>query len=235
MSKSNPALPAETAPPPQKSFWVPFALAGLFGLLAGGTATYLALLPRLRAPAVVAAAPAAAVADDPTAHVPAPELTAGQPPAQADRTLGNFYYDHQNWPLAIKHYEAAISGGANDADIRTDLGNAYRFAGRPDDALAQYQLAQKMNPAHEFSLFNQGGLYLEDLKQPLKAVAVWNEYLVRFPQGQNAAAARQLIAQAQGGGSGFTLPAGPATAAPSSSEDLILQRMKSAQTASGKP
>jgi tetratricopeptide (TPR) repeat protein len=203
----------------------------VFGLLAGGTITYLALQPRLRAPS---AAAAPSVAADPSSHLPSPDLTAGQPPAQADRTLGNFYYDHQNWPLAIRHYESAISQGSNDADIRTDLGNAYRFAGRPDDALAQYQLAQKMNPAHEFSLFNQGGLYLQDLMQPQKAIDAWNEYLTRFPQGRNAEAARQLIAQAQGGSSGLALPVAPA-GAPTTSEDLILQRIKSGQTGAGKP
>lgn len=231
MAKSKPASPAATPRPEEKSFWLPFALAGLFGLLAGGTVTYLALSPRLRAPAPAAAAPVAA---DPSSHLPSPDLTAGMAPAQADRTLGNFYYDHQNWPLAIRHYEAAISQGSNDSDIRTDLGNAYRFAHRPDDALAQYLLAQKMNPAHEFSLFNQGGLYLEQLMQPRKAIEIWNEYLVRFPQGRNVAAARQLIAQAQGGVAGLALPA-PAAGTVSPGEDLILQRIKSAQTTSGKP
>jgi len=231
MAKSKLPVPAATTPPGEESFWLPFTLAGVFGLLAGGTVTYLALSPRLHAPAPAASA---AVAADPASHVPSPELTAGQTPAQADRTLGNFHYDHQNWLLAIRHYEAAISGGANDSDVRTDLGNAYRFAGRTDDALAQYQLAHKMNPAHEFSLFNQGGLYLEDMKQPQKAIEIWNEYLARFPSGQNVAAARQLIVQAQGGGAGLALPAAPGGAV-SASEDLILQRIKSAQTTSGKP
>jgi len=231
MAKPKPARSVEPTPPAQKSFWLPFALSGVFGLLVGGTLTYLALQPRLRPPS---AATAPTVAADPSSHLPSPDLTAGQPPAQADRTLGNFYYDHQNWSLAIKHYESAISQGSNDADIRTDLGNAYRFAGRPDDALAQYQLAQKMNPAHEFSLFNQGGLYLQELMQPQKAVAVWNEYLTRFPQGRNAEAARQLIAQAQGDSSGLALPVTP-TGAPSTSEDLILQRIKSGQAGAGKP
>ncbi|MDI1320725.1 MAG: hypothetical protein PSW75_11125, partial [bacterium] len=109
MAKSK-NTPAETAQPAQKSFWLPFAMAGLFGLLAGGTGTYLALQPRLRAPPPPStAAMAAGLPDDPTLHLPSPELTAGQPPAQAARTLGNFYYDHQNWALAIKEYESAIS------------------------------------------------------------------------------------------------------------------------------
>ena len=214
--------------PPASSFWVPFTAIGLIGALLGSTVTYLALRPGLQpAPAATAV-----VNSDPTDHLPAPELTAGQTPAQADHTLGNFYYDHQNWLQAVNHYEAALRQGIDDADIRTDLGNAYRFMGRFDDALAQYHQAQKLNPQHEFSLFNQGALYLTDLKQPAKAIAIWQDYLVRFPTGQNVMAARQLIAQAQGG----VLPPEPAVAGqPSAAEKLILQQIKSGQGKSGQP
>lgn len=165
------------------STWLAFTVIGLCGGLIGATATYLALRPKLSV-TPIAAASLAKTAADPLAHLPPPELTAGQAPAQAERTLGNFYYDHQNWPAAIRSYQAAIQQGSDDADIRTDLGNAYRFSQGPDDALVQYQLAQKMNSAHEFSLFNQGGLYLEDLHQPQKAITAWREYLRRFPTSQ---------------------------------------------------
>lgn len=231
MSQHHPSAPAN---PPAPSFWLPFVTIGLFGMLLGATLTYLALRPQLQPPAAPPAAPATPN-PDPTTHVPAPELTAGQPPAQADRTLGNFYYDHQNWPQAIQHYEAAIKQGSDDADLRTDLGNAYRFAGRPDDALLQYGLAQKMNPAHEFSLFNQGGLYLEDLKQPAKAIAVWQDYIARFPEGRNVEAARQLIAQARSGVTGLVLPPPAAPGKSSGTEDLILRQIQAGQTKPAKP
>ncbi len=228
MSKPPPA------PPPAASFWLPFVTIGLFGGLLGATITYLALRPQLQAP--VAAGPLApAVNPDPASQQPATDLTAGQLPAQADRTVGNFYYDRQNWTLAIQHYESAIKQGLDDADIRTDLGNAYRFAGRPDNALAQYVRAQQMNPAHEFSLFNQGGLYLEDLKQPDKAIAVWQQYLERFPTGQNVGAARQLIAQARTGVTGLVLPPPAEPGKSISTEDLILQQIHAGQAKSGKP
>ncbi len=231
MSKNKPSAPT---PPPSSSFWLPFATIGLFGVLVGATITYLALLPRLQR-TTAAGSPPAAGNPDPATHLPAANLTAGQPPAQADRTLGNFYYDHQNWPQAIKHYESAIKQGSDDADIRTDLGNAYRFAGRPDDALAQYGRAQKMNPLHEFSLFNQGGLYLEDFKQPARAVGIWNEYLTRFPSGRNVEAARQLIAQTQAATTGLVLPAPAAPGKSSAAEDLILQQIRAGQTKTANP
>ena len=230
----TPAMSKKYVPPPPTppSSWPMFGLIGLGGLLVGATLMYFALRPGLR-PATAEVAPVAN--PDPTAHLPSPELTAGQPPAQADRTLGNFYYDHQNWPQAINHYESAIRQGIDDADTHTDLGNAYRFIGRFDAALAQYTRAQQLNPQHEFSLFNQGGLYLEDLKQPAKAIAVWQEYLVRFPTGQNVLAARQLIAQAQGGASGALAPEPAVAGQPSATEKLILQQIQSGQTKSGQP
>jgi tetratricopeptide (TPR) repeat protein len=235
MSKQAPAPSPVTS-----SRWFVFGVTALLGAIFGAGAAIMIVKPRATAPAALPAA----TNPDPAAHRPAPELTAGQTPVQADRTLGNFYYDHGNWALAMRHYESAIRQGSDDADIRTDLGNVYRFAGRPDDALLQYTLAQRMNPNHEFSLFNQGGLYLEDLKQPAKAVEVWQEYLVRFPNGRSVAAARQLLAQVQG-----TPPpaagAGPATAAPgtpaavapqpSSAESLILRQIEAARTKEARP
>ncbi|MBA3848875.1 MAG: hypothetical protein C0502_02620 [Opitutus sp.] len=185
-----------SAPPPEPSFWFPFVMAGIVGALLGSTITYLALRPQLDRAARVQLTPAPA---DNLNHAPPASLTAGLAPAQADRALGNFYYDHANWPLAQKHYESAIRQGQDDPDIRTDLGNVYRFTGRPNEALAQYELAQRMNPQHEFSLFNQGGLFLEEMKDPARAIAAWNEYLRRFPHGRNVGVARQLIAQASGG------------------------------------
>jgi hypothetical protein len=232
MSKIPPTVPPA---PPAPSFWLPFATIGLFGVLVGATLTYLALRPQLQPPAAGGAVSTATINPYPTPHLPAADLTAGQSPAEADHTLGNFYYDHQNWSEAIRHYESAIKQNVDDADIRTDLGNAYRFAGRPEDALAQYTRAQKINPAHEFSLFNQGGLYLEDLKQPAKAIEIWQDYLNRFPEGRNVEVARQLIAQARTGVTGLVLPPSTAPGKSSSSEDLILRQIQAGQTKAPKP
>lgn len=232
---SKKAAPPPPAPSPS---WTTFAIIGLFGVLFGATLMYFALSRSQPEAGEIPAAPNA----DPTSHRPDPGLTAGKSPAETARTLGNFYYDHQNWPQAIEHYQSAIRQGSDDADIRTDLGNAYRFAGRPDDALLQYTLAQKMNPAHEFSLFNQGGLYLEAYQQPAKAAEVWREYLGRFPNGRSASAARQLIAQTQGGlpvasalpVAGQGGPPAPALA-PSAAESLILKQIEAARTKDTQP
>lgn len=120
------------------------------------------------------------------------------PPAQAAVTLGNWNYDRKNWPHAIEHYEQAIRIGLDNADVRTDLGNCYRFLGQPRKALELYQAAQRQNPQHEHSLFNQAGLYAEVLNEPVKAVAVAQEFIRRFPQSTGAKAAQEMIARLNG-------------------------------------
>jgi tetratricopeptide (TPR) repeat protein len=118
-------------------------------------------------------------------------------PAQAAVASGNWYYDRKNWPRAIEAYEKAIALGADNSDVRTDLGNTYRFSDQPQKALEQYEIAQKQNPQHENSLFNQGGLYAFSLNQPEKALEIWREYLARFPQSPNAPKTRELISEVE--------------------------------------
>jgi tetratricopeptide (TPR) repeat protein len=140
-------------------------------------------------------------------HEPAPELTAGLAPAAAARVRGNFYYDHGNWPKAAAEYQIAIQQGGDDADIRTDLANALQFSGHGTEAVVQYQAAQRMNPAHEASLFNLGVCYAEALGDAAKAVETWQDFLRRFPASAKAADAQRMIAMAQAMAAG-TMPSG---------------------------
>ncbi|MEO7723463.1 MAG: tetratricopeptide repeat protein, partial [Chthoniobacterales bacterium] len=114
-------------------------------------------------------------------------------PADAARTLANWNYDHQNWPHAIEHYEEAIARGADNADVRTDLGNCFRFLGQPEKALEQYEIAQKQNPQHENSLFNQISLFAQVLHDHERAETAAHDFIARFPQSPQAEAARHLI------------------------------------------
>ncbi len=141
-----------------------------------------------RSPGKVASGTSSSVAGNGAARC----LTA-RAPADAERILGNWNYDRHNWPHAIEHYQEAIADGADNPDVRTDLGNCFRFIGEPGKALEQYQIAQSEDPTHENSLFNQAGLYAEVLHDDQRALATAREFLKRFPQSDRAAAARQLI------------------------------------------
>jgi hypothetical protein len=116
-------------------------------------------------------------------------------PADAAKTLGDWNYDRQNWAHAIEHYQEAIVDGADNPDVRTDLGNCFRFINEPHRALEQYQIAQTEDPMHENSLFNQAGLYAEVLHDDQHALATAREFLKRFPQSDHAPAAGKLISK----------------------------------------
>src|SRR6266550_2088811 len=134
---------------------------------------------------------------------PLPAPASGPPdvstlsPADAAKTLADWNYDRQNWPHAIEHYQEAIARGLDKPDVRTDLGNCFRFTGQPQKALEQYKMAQTQNPMHENSLFNQAGLLAEVLRDDQQALAIAHEFLTRFPNSPRADAAKQLIAQIQ--------------------------------------
>lgn len=119
--------------------------------------------------------------------------------ADAALTLANWNYDRQNWEHAIEHYQQAIAAGRDTPDVRTDLGNCFRFLGQPQKALEQYENAQRQNPQHENSLYNQAGLFAEVLHDPERAKASAREFIARFPQSPRVESARRFIDQVDTG------------------------------------
>lgn len=122
----------------------------------------------------------------------APDVS-GLSAGDAAVVLGNFAYDHQRWPEAVRQYERAITSGVDTADVHTDLGNALRFSGRPDKALEQYTIAQRLNPQHENSLFNQISLFTEVLHEPTRAIPLCQEFIRRFPTSDKLPVVQQQL------------------------------------------
>lgn len=164
------------------------ALWMMAGAFAAGVGTSWLIFHESRAPGAGSVGTAGVGAPDNT-----PPDVSMLEPAQAALTLGNWHYDHRNWSQAMEHYQRAISLGLDNADVRTDFGNCFRFSGDPQKALEQYRIAQNRDPQHEHSLFNMATLYAEVLKDPAKASETWREYLRRFPNSTHAAEIRQLL------------------------------------------
>lgn len=84
----------------------------------------------------------ARVAEDPTDTV-------------ALRRLANLNYDISNWQRAAELYESYLALEPADLGVMTDLGATYRFLGRPDDALGQFQSVRELDPEHWQSRYNE--------------------------------------------------------------------------------
>jgi hypothetical protein len=193
-------------PKPHSGQWrgsVPLLILAAFGLGAG--ATWLAMRGFSDAqskPQIENFVPSPG-GQSPFAVAPTRPDDAGPPdvsqlsPAEAARTLANYNYDRQNWTHAIEHYQEAIAAGVDSPDVRTDLGNCYRFLSQPEKALEQYQIAQKQNPQHENSLFNQISLFADLLHDQQSAQSVARDFLARFPQSAHADFARQVVIKSQ--------------------------------------
>ena len=150
----------------------------------GVLVTWLALRDDVSEPRQIIDAASAPATDANTILTPAGTLAAA-----------NQAYDRRDWPRAIELYQRSIAQGIDNADVRTDLGNGYRFSGQPRDALAQYEIAQKQDPRHEISFFNSATLQIEGFQDPARAVALLRDYLSRFPDSPNAANARSILEQ----------------------------------------
>jgi len=183
---------------------IPLLILAAFGLGAG--TVWLAMRGSTNAPPKpeIENFTGAPVGQSPNVFQPAPAgVDAGPPdvsqlaPAEAARTLANWNYDRQNWTHAIEHYQAAIARGADNPDVRTDLGNCFRFLDQPEKALEQYETAQKENPLHENSLFNQISLLADLLHDEERAQAVARDFIARFPQSPRVEWARERMLELQ--------------------------------------
>ncbi|HVU50852.1 MAG TPA: FecR domain-containing protein [Polyangia bacterium] len=94
-------------------------------------------------------------------------------------------------PRASRERSPALAPvGETDSQVaeqdREDLAaaRAARAASDPRRALALYEhLASRSGPAAENALYEIGGIYHDQLKQPAKAVAAWDRYRARYPNG----------------------------------------------------
>jgi tetratricopeptide (TPR) repeat protein len=118
-------------------------------------------------------------------------------PSQGAVTLGNWYFDHHDWAKATEQYRKAIDLGLDNADVRSDLGSALRFANQPAAAAAEYEAAQRENPEHENSLFNLATLYLQSLNEPNRAIALLEEFKTKFPRSGAIPRVEELLQEAR--------------------------------------
>ena len=96
-------------------------------------------------------------------------------------SLGNLYFDTENYENAIRAYNKSLALNPNNADVLTDLGVMFRRTGQPRKAIEAFDKAAKIDPHHETSLYNKGIVLMHDLNDIQGAVKAWEELLKRNP------------------------------------------------------
>jgi Tfp pilus assembly protein PilF len=108
-------------------------------------------------------------------------------------SLGNVYYDAQQYPEAVEYYARVLRVKPNDAAVRTDMGTAFWFMGNADRALAEFQKALASVPDNPNTLFNLGMVKWKGKMDAEGAAAAWERLLATNPEyGQKEQVERML-------------------------------------------
>jgi len=109
--------------------------------------------------------------------------------------LGNDYFDTHQAQKSVEAYQKALDLGPDDPNVLTDQGVMYRELRQYDRAIANFEKASQVDPAHVQSLFNLGVVWENDLKDRAKAAAAMRKVIAVAPGSPQAAEARAGLAR----------------------------------------
>jgi len=109
--------------------------------------------------------------------------------------LGNDYFDTRQFQRSIDAYGEALKLQPANPDVLTDQGVMYEQIGNYDKALANFEQAQKVNPAHVQSMYNIGIVWMKHKQDDRKALAAWRRVLEMAPTSPQASEARTFLAE----------------------------------------
>jgi len=116
--------------------------------------------------------------------------------------IANLLYDQKAYSKAIEWYERALELDPKNVNALTDLGTAYFYTGRPQDALREYNKSLEINPQHEPTLLNAIVVNLEGTHDVAAAQKDWDKLHQLDPGHPALASLQEQINAARGVGSG---------------------------------
>lgn len=96
-------------------------------------------------------------------------------------SIGNLYYDAQQYPVAVNYYGRVLAAKPSDAAVRTDLATAFWYLGDADKAIAEFNTALKYAPTNPNTLFNLGLVKWQGKHDSAGAIADWKKLLAANP------------------------------------------------------
>ena len=112
-------------------------------------------------------------------------------------SVGNFYYDAQQYQTAVDYYGRALKAKPSDAGVRTDMATAYWYMGNADTAIAEFNKALTYEPNKPNTLFNLGLVKWQGKMDINGAVADWQKLLAANPNYEGKDKVEQMIAEAK--------------------------------------
>ena len=110
-------------------------------------------------------------------------------------SVGNIYYDTQQFPIAIDYYQQSLHAKPEDASVRTDMATAYWYLGNADTAIVEFNRALAYEPNKPNALFNLGIVEWQGKMNVAGALSAWQKLLDTNPNYENKAKLLELMAQ----------------------------------------
>lgn len=177
---------------------VAFGISGaLFGLLVGWILGSQQGGPAR--PAGASAAQGAAPAGSPPpldeSRIRTLEATAERSPSDAATrvTLGNLYFDAEQYAEAIRWYEEALAIDAGNVNASTDLAIAFYRTNQIERALAQFDHSLSIDPTHANTLLNLGRVRAFGEEDLAGAIEAWERVIEVAPGTPESRAAQQSL------------------------------------------
>lgn len=125
------------------------------------------------------------------------KLTANPNDAGTLTSIGDLYYDAQQYSVAIDYYSRALQSRPSDASVRTDMATAWWYLGNADEAIAQFNRALMDAPNNPNTLFNLGLVQWQGKHDGAAAIALWKKLLDSNPKYEQKDKVIQMLSDVQ--------------------------------------
>lgn len=125
------------------------------------------------------------------------KLNANPQDAETLVSIGNLYYDAQQYSVAIDFYNRALQIRPSDTSVRTDMATAYWYMGNADEAIAQFNKALATAPTNPNTLFNLGLVEWQGKHDGVAARAHWKKLLDSNPSYEQKDKVLQMLSDVE--------------------------------------
>jgi cytochrome c-type biogenesis protein CcmH/NrfG len=111
--------------------------------------------------------------------------------------LGNLNFDSRNYADAVNLYKRALAIRPDALNVRTDMGTAFFYQNRFDEAIAEFERTLQVDPKNAQALFNIGVATLHGKNDANGAVKYWETLIATNPNHPQVPFVKEQIQKAR--------------------------------------